>query len=100
MRTNQFIAGMEEAVARLVSLALLLVFVLIFSLAKSENIVLGWQQVLFYVLILWLVYEVLAYILYSVFSFFSRTQSVSKTTEAEIITESQSLETSLEDEKN
>jgi hypothetical protein len=66
---NSFIAGLEELVARIVSLFFSVVFFVVFTYASGE-ITITWQSLISYLLIFWLIYESLSYILYLIFKFF------------------------------
>jgi hypothetical protein len=67
---KNFFAGLEEIFARLLGLALTLIFFLIYVIAVDE-LALGWQQALVVLGIFWLVYETVSLVLFSVFRFFS-----------------------------
>ena len=69
MGNRSFISGLEELVARIVSLALSLVFFVVYVYA-AEELVINWQSVISFLLIFWLIYETLAYLLYIIFRFF------------------------------
>jgi Na+(H+)/acetate symporter ActP len=64
-----FISGLEELVARIVSLFFSVVFFAVYSYAGGE-ITVNWQSLISYLLIFWLVYEGLSYVLYIIFKFF------------------------------
>lgn len=66
---NSFIAGLEELVARIISLILSILFFAVYSLAVGD-ITVNWTSIVSYMLIFWVVYEGLAYILYLIFKFF------------------------------
>jgi hypothetical protein len=70
---KNFFAGMEEVFSRLISTFLTIVFFLVYVSAKdSKELLLNWSGLLAVLLIFWVVYELVAYCLYSVFIYFSK----------------------------
>ena len=70
MPNKQFLTGLEETIARIVSLILTLAFFALYFGNKTP-ISFDWYSLIGVLAIFWLVYEALAYILFLVFSFFS-----------------------------
>lgn len=72
MTKSSFIAGMEEAVARIAGLLLSVIFFIIFVTAR-ETITLDWMDAAGALLLFWFVYELISYGLYILFSYFKKT---------------------------
>ncbi len=71
MSENKFLAGLEEGFARIIALVLTLIFFLIYT-AAVEQVTLNWLQALAWLGLFWFVYEVISFLLFSVFTFFAR----------------------------
>lgn len=69
MNSKSFIAGLEELVARVVSLVLSILFFTVYTYATGVLSV-NWQSMVTYLLLFWLLYEALSFILYTIFKFF------------------------------
>ncbi len=76
-KDKSFFAGLEEVFARLLGLALTLVFFLIYIVAIQE-LLLGWLETLALLSLFWFIYEIISLLLFSVFRFFAKQQSESK----------------------
>jgi|GEM_PF-3604580 len=77
MPSKSFLSGLEELLARVVSLVLTLLFFVIYALSNSQSLTLDWFQLAVHLSIFWIVYETLALIFFQTFLFFS-TKSVDK----------------------
>jgi predicted membrane protein len=73
MINKAFFAGSEEVIARLVSLFISLLFFAIYMVAKV-SVVIDMYRLLTFLSIFWVVYEILAYILFMIFKFFSKAE--------------------------
>ncbi len=76
MSNNNYFAGLEEAVARLLSFIVSLAFFSIYILSKSQ-ITLDWNGLLIHVTLFWLVYELIAMALFYILSQFSKAKKLS-----------------------
>lgn len=73
MNSKGFFAGLEEVASRLLSVILCFVFFLIYISARDgQQMILDWPQLLVVLGIFWFVYESISYIMYAIFSYFSR----------------------------
>ena len=70
MQTKHFLDGLEETIARIVSLILGLAFFGLYFGNKTP-IFFDWYSLIGVLALFWLVYEAVAYLLFVVFSFFS-----------------------------
>jgi hypothetical protein len=68
---NNYFAGAEEAVGRLLSFIVSLAFFSIYILSKT-TVLLDWSGLLVHLAIFWLVYEVVSLVLFFVLNQFSR----------------------------
>jgi hypothetical protein len=71
MKNRKFFAGLEEVFARFLALFVSLVFFAVYVSAKSE-VTLDWYSLVGYLSLFWLIYELLSYIFFRAFMFFSR----------------------------
>jgi len=72
---STFFAGLEEFIARLISVCVTIVFFVIYILAGGNQLTLAWTDALGFLALFWLVYESVAFILFLMFRFFSSSQS-------------------------
>lgn len=70
MQTKNFLDGLEETIARIVSLVITLTFFGLFYGSKTP-VSLDWYSLIGVLALFWLVYESVSYLLYVVFNFFS-----------------------------
>jgi energy-converting hydrogenase Eha subunit H len=76
-KPNNFLSGMEEAVARFLSLIVSLIFFSINLLSKTpQQIELDWKNLMIYLGIFWLVYEFCAFFLFLVLIQFSKNKNL------------------------
>lgn len=78
-KPNNFFAGMEEAVARFLSLIVSLIFFSINILSQNpQTLFFDWKNLMIYLAIFWLVYEFCAYFLFLVLIQFSKNKNLQK----------------------
>jgi hypothetical protein len=76
-KPNNFLSGMEEAVARFLSLIVSLIFFSINLLSKTpQQIALDWKDLMIYLGVFWLVYEFCAFFLFLVLIQFSKNKNL------------------------
>jgi uncharacterized membrane protein len=71
MKNRKFFAGLEEVLARILGLCVTLVFFAVYVSAKG-TILADWYGIIGYLSLFWLIYEILSYILFIAFAYFSR----------------------------
>jgi hypothetical protein len=81
MKNRKFFAGLEEVLARLLGLGVTLVFFAVYVSAKG-TILADWYGIIGYLSLFWLIYEILSYILFLAFAFFSRDDKDEKPVES------------------
>jgi len=78
-KPNNFLAGMEEAVARFLSLIVSLIFFSINILSQTpQRFTFEWKNLMIYLAIFWLVYEFCAFFLFLVLLQFSKNKNLQK----------------------
>ena len=78
-KPNNFFAGMEEAVARFLSLVVSLIFFSINILSQNpQRISFDWKNSMIYLAIFWFIYEFCAYFLFLVLIQFSKNKNLQK----------------------
>ncbi len=78
MLQKEFLSGLEETFARFISFFINLSFFAIFSLTKNENWKIDNFTILLILCIFWFSYELISYILFVIFKFFSNKETNSK----------------------
>jgi hypothetical protein len=68
---NNFYAGLEEGIARILGLILTVIFFVIYITA-SEKIEIDWYSGTGMLVLFWLVYEAISLVLFIMFSFFGK----------------------------
>jgi uncharacterized membrane protein len=81
MKNRKFFAGLEEVLARILGLCVTLVFFAVYVSAKT-TINTDWYGIIGYLSLFWLIYEVLSYILFIAFAYFSRDNMEMKSPES------------------
>jgi hypothetical protein len=71
MNTKHFFAGLEEVLARLAAVSITIIMFAIFTFAKDNKTVLDTYQLAGYLSVFWAIYELLSWILFRAFIFFS-----------------------------
>lgn len=74
MLPQNFLAGLEETIARFISLILTLTFYGLYFGSKTP-VLFDWYTLIGILALFWLVYEALAYLLFVVFNFFSKNKN-------------------------
>jgi uncharacterized membrane protein len=74
MLPQNFLAGLEETIARIISLILTLTFYGLYFGSKTP-VLFDWYTLIGILALFWLVYEALAYLLFVVFNFFSKNKN-------------------------
>lgn len=73
MTEKSFLSGLEEVVARIAGLILTLVFFIIYATSRT-TVTLDWYGLTAHLIIFWIIYEIVSYILFVIFRFFSKNQ--------------------------
>jgi hypothetical protein len=81
MKNRNFFAGLEEVLARILGLCVTLVFFAVYVSAKG-TILADWYGIVGYLSLFWLIYEMLSYILFIAFAYFSRDDEKIKSPES------------------
>jgi|694.fasta_scaffold67105_4 hypothetical protein len=83
---KNFLSGLEELIARIVSLIFSLLFfvVLISQKLPTSNNDQSWQKIFFILFSFWFAYEAIAYVLFILFKFFANRQTNSNSTEIQL----------------
>jgi hypothetical protein len=71
--TNNY-TGIEEAVARIISFLVSLIFFSIYSLSRVNDLVLDWSKLMIHLAIFWFVYELCSFGLFVILVQFSKTR--------------------------
>jgi hypothetical protein len=78
MTEKSFLSGLEEVVARFAGLILTLLFFIIYATSRT-TITLDWYGLSAHLIIFWLIYELISYILFIIFRFFSKNNHLTET---------------------
>lgn len=87
---KEFISGLEEAVARMASLVTTLLISIAYTLGNPFNQP-KWQEIALFLVGFWFTYEVISYILFTLFKFFSTKKAESEKPTIEIEQDSDTL---------
>jgi|GEM_PF-5483837 len=71
---KEFISGLEEVVARTVSLVITMLIFIAYILG-NPFVVPRWQEIALFLLGFWFAYEIIGYILFMLFKFFANKQA-------------------------
>jgi uncharacterized membrane protein len=74
MLPQNFLAGLEETIARFISLIFTITFYGLYFGSKTP-VLFDWYTLIGILALFWLVYEALAYLLFVVFNFFSKNKN-------------------------
>jgi uncharacterized membrane protein len=71
MKNRSFFSGLEEVFARLLGLFVTLIFFAVYVSAKVD-VKLDWYGMCGYLALFWVIYEILSFVLFRAFVFFSK----------------------------
>ena len=110
MSKSGFFSGLEEVLARFIAVFITLLFFVVYIIASGNYLEIDWIKFVLYAGIFWLMYELVALILFSMFSFFARMKPpeevsmvvastpIPETTHTEITTTKTDAETNIDNE--
>jgi hypothetical protein len=95
MNEKSFLSGLEEVIARFAGLVLTLIFFIIYATSRT-TVTLDWYGLSAHLIIFWIIYEIVSYILFVIFQFFSKANEANKQAAANQNTSSPLDETKID----